>query len=193
MTHLKISLLPEELQKHSSSVRRWGTVAFVLTIIALIFLAVNILLGIYVAVPANELKSLENENQILFENISKISHTQEMFEKVEVGNKIIESLRGPKINWVYSIDQALADITVYGINVDKLEIRKTGSTSGFKISANAPNIKSVNSWINHAKANENILYLNLRNVETESSSDNQFPVFFNAEIGIKNWVEEEGE
>ncbi len=193
MTKIRISLLPAELKKQSSIIKRWTIVALVLTIIALILLAGNILLSVYLIAPANELESLKNENQNLTENIGRISYIQEMFDTIEANNSTIENLEGTETDWAYSIDEALADITVYGISVDRLEMRKTGDAPGCKISAWSPEVANINSWLDQARERENISHVNLSNIRTVSGSGNQYTVFFDAAIGIENWTEEEEE
>ncbi|MFO7611454.1 MAG: hypothetical protein R6W99_03060 [Clostridia bacterium] len=193
MTKIRISLLPAELKKQSSIIKRWTLMALILTIIALILLVGNILLSFYIRVPVYLLESLKTENKSLTENIGRIAYVQEMFDTIEVNTKTIESLMGIEADWAYSINEALADITIYGISVDRLEIRKSGDAPGCKISAWTSMVSNINNWINQARERENIAYVNLSNIRTVSGSGNQFTVFFDAAIGIENWTEEEEE
>lgn len=193
MTKIRISLLPAELKKQSSMIKKWTLLALILTILALILLAGNILMTLYVKVPVSELESLKNENKNLTENIGRIEYIQEMFDTIELNNKLIKDIKALDPDWSYSIKESIADITLYGISVDRVEISAVGETPGCAITASTDNLDNITKWSDQARARNNISYVDISNIRTTSSSDNKLTFHFYAMVGLESWNEGEGE
>lgn len=193
MSKIRISLLPAELKKQSSIIKMWTVVALVLTIIALVLLAGNILLSVYLKAPEDELDSLKAENANLTENIGRISYIQEMFDTIEENNRIIEGLQGEETDWGYALNEFLADITVYGIKVDRLKMIRTGETPGCTLTATTGDVGNVQKWSEQARARDNITHVNLSNIQAISGSGDNITIKFEAAIGIGSWTEGEEE
>jgi len=193
MTKIRISLLPAELKKQSSMIKKWTLLALILTILALILLAGNILMTLYVKVPVSDLESLKNQNKNLTENIGRIEYIQEMFDTIELNNKLIKEIKAIDPDWSYSIKESIADITLYGISVDRVEISAVGETPGCSITASTGNLENITKWSDQARESENISYVIISNIRTASGSDNKLIFHFYAEVGLKSWNEGEGE
>ena len=193
MTKIRISLLPADLKKQSSIVKVWTLVALFLTVIALILLIGNILLTFYVKVPVDELESLKNENKNLTENIGRIEYIREMFDTIELNNNLIKNIKGLDTDWSYSINKSLADITIYGINVDKLQIGSVEEIPVCGISAWTDSLSNITNWSDQARETDSISYVIISNINAVSDINNKLTFSFYAEVGLKSGNEGEGE
>lgn len=193
MTKIRISLLPKELKKQSSLVKVWTLLALALTIIALVLLAGNILLAFYVKVPVDELESLKNQNKSLTQNLGRIEYIQEMFDSIEHNNDLIKDLKGLDADWSYSIVESLADITLYGIKVDNIQIGKVEGVPGCVITAWTDSLSNVSNWSDKARERDNISHVIVSDITTVSDSEDKLTFYFHADVELKSWSEGEGE
>lgn len=193
MTKIRISLLPAELKKQSSIVKIWTLLALLLTVIALVLLVGNVLLTFYVKVPVDELESMKNENKNLTQSIGRIEYIQEMFDTIELNNNLIKDIKGLDADWSYSINESLADITLYGINVEKLQIGIVEEIPVCGITAWTDSLSNISNWSDQARERDSISYVIIDNISTVSDSENKLTFYFYAEVGLKSWNEGEGE
>lgn len=196
MTKIRISLLPTELKKQSSIVKVWTLLALLLAVLALILLAGNILLSFYLKVPVDELERLNDENKNLTQQIGRIEYIREMFDTIELNNNIISDLRGSDADWSYSINESFADITMYGINVEKLELGKIKGSPVCSITAWTDSLSNITRWSDQALERDSISYVVIDNIDavsTVSDLKNKLIFYFDAEVGLKSQNEGEGE
>ena len=183
MTRIKISLLPAELKKQSSMMKVWTILALVLAIVALVLLAVNILFNFWLKTPVADLESLKNQNKSMTENIGRLSYIQEMFDEIENNNAIIASLEGENPNWAYLINETSGNLTVYGINMSRMEI---ATTEGCHITGDTKNVDNLDNWLAHLETLEGIESVLLNEVTTTLSGD-ELVFHFEAQIAIAKW------
>ncbi len=129
----------------------WTILALVLAILALIMLAGNILINFWLKIPVAELESLKNQNKSMTENIGRLYYIQEMFDAIELNNRIIKELSGNNPDWSYLLDET-RDMTVYGINMSRMEIITVGEGQGCSITGNTRNVDNLNVWIKHMES-----------------------------------------
>lgn len=196
MTKIRISLLPVELKKQSSIVKVWTLLALILAVLALILLAGNILLSFYLKVPVDELEWLNDENKNLTQQIGRIEYIREMFDTIELNNNIISDLKGSEADWSYSINESLGDITMYGINVEKLQMGLVEGLPVCSITAWTDSLSNISNWSDQAGERDSISYVivgNIDAVSTVSDLKNKLIFYFDAEVGLKSRNEGEGE
>ena len=186
MTRIKISLLPAELKKQSSMMKVWTILALVLAIVALVLLAVNILFNFWLKTPVADLEALKNKNKNMTENIGRLSYIQEMFDEIENNNAIIASLEGNNPNWAYLINETSGNLTVYGINMSRMQITTSG---GCQITGDTRNVDNLDNWLAHLEDLEGIESVILSKVTTAISGD-ELVFHFEAQIAIAKWNRE---
>ena len=162
MTRIRISLLPAELKKQSSMMKVWTILALVLAIIALIMLAGNILFNFWLKTPVAELESLKNQNKSMTENIGRLSYIQEMFDEIENNNRIIQELSGNNPDWAYLLNETSDNLTVYGLDMSRMEIVAVGEGKGCSITGNTMNVDNLNVWVKHMESLDGVESVSIR-------------------------------
>lgn len=190
MTKIHISLLPAEMRRQSSIMKIWTVIAMILAIIAMILLAGNILLSLYIQQPVNELESLKTEQQNITENIGRLSYIQEMFDEIEAIDTDIENLRGVDPDWSYVIDMISSNAGLYGIKVNRMEIMAGGQSTGGIMTCWTEDVENINAWSDNLEEIDGIGYVEISNIITNLMSDNKLEFQFSATIGINKWNEE---
>ena len=190
MTRIRISLLPAELKKQSSMMKVWTILALVLAIIALILLAVNILFNFWLKTPVAELESLKSQNNNMTQNIGRLSYIQEMFDEIESNNAIIENLQGNNPDWAFLIDETSADLTVYGINMSRMEIIAVGETPGCIITGETLNTDNLDAWIAQVESLNSVDSISIGKITTEPLSGGGLVFHFEAMLTISQWNKE---
>lgn len=190
MTKIKISLLPAELKKQSSMMKVWTILALILTIIALVLLAGNILLNFWLKTPVADLESLKEQNQSMTENIGRLSYIQEMFDEIENNNAIIATLQSNNPDWAYLINETSGNLTVYGINMSRMEIISAGEDQGCYIKGETENTNSLDDWLAHLGTLKSVESVSLGKITTESLSGGRLIFHFDAFITIAKWNRE---
>ncbi len=190
MTKIRISLLPAELKKQSSMMKMWTIIALVMAIVASVLLVGNMLFSFYLKAPAMELESLKNENKSMTDTIGRLSYIQEMFDQIENNNRIIESLMGNNPDWAYVIETAASDLTLYGINISRMEVIAVGETQGCVIAGKTYYVDNITSWIEHAKLQSNLENITLSNISTGTGAGGKLEFHFDAVVGIAKWNKE---
>ena len=187
MTRIKISLLPAELKKQSSMMKVWTIMALMLAIIALVLLAGNILFNFWLQTPVAELESLKNQNKSMTDNIGRLFYIQEMFDEIEANNNIIKSLEGNDPDWAYLIDETSGDLTIYGIDMDRMEIVAVGEETGCFISGETMNADNLNFWRTHMETLGVVDSVSLGDITTEALTGGRLIYHFDALITIAKW------
>ena len=187
MTRIRISLLPAEMRRQSSIMKIWTIVAMVLAILAMILLAGNILLSLYIKEPMKELDRLKTEQQNITENIGRLSYIQEMFDEIESNNADIKELRGLDPDWWNVIDMTSANAGLFGIKVDRMEIVSTGETPGCKLTCWTNDLDNLKKWSSYMEGIDGIDSVQMTDINTNVISQNEIEFKFNVVIRISQW------
>ncbi|MBN2558742.1 MAG: hypothetical protein JXB33_08320 [Clostridia bacterium] len=187
MTRIRISLLPAELRKQSSALKRWTLVALIFTILALVLLAGNLLFRFYLLTPVMELESLKNQNKSMTENIGRLSYIQEMFDGIEENNRIIASLKGVDPDWVYVIEQSAGNLAAYGINISRMEINAVGETPGSLIQCRTGDVANIAGWLETTGDNDALMDVSLSDISAAAGTGGRLEFHFDAYITIARW------
>lgn len=190
MKKIRISLLPAELKKQSSMMKIWTILALMLAIIALILLAGNILFNLWLKTPVAELEALKNQNKSMTENIGRLSYIQEMFDEIESNNTIIAALKGNNPDWAYLIDETSGNLTVYGINMSRMEIVAVGEMLGCQIKGVTDNVDNLSNWKAYAESLDGVEMVSLGDISTQNLSNDKLVFHFEAWITISRWNKE---
>ena len=190
MTKIRISLLPEELRKQSSAMKRWTILAMVLAIVAFVLLAGNILFSFYLNSPVAELESLKDQNKSMTENIGRLAYIQEMFDEIENNNRTIEGLIGNDPDWSHLMDVSAGDLTLYGINISRLEITALGESPGATVKGKTYDVTNITRWVENTELQDSLGDVSLGNITTGSGSGGKLEFYFDAVIGISKWNKE---
>ena len=190
MTKIHISLLPDEMRRQSSIMKIWTIVALVLAIMAMILLAGNILLSMYIKDPMAELDRLKTEQQNVTENIGRLAYIQEMFDEIEANNANIEKLKGLDPDWGYVIDMTSSNAGLYGVKVRRMDIVASGDNPGCILSCWTKDIENIRKWSDFINEQDGIGYVQMSDILTNVFPDNELEFQFNAILGIDKWNEE---
>ena len=181
------------MRRQSSIMKIWTIVAMVLAIIAMILLAGNILMSLYIKQPMDELESLKTEQRSLTENIGRLSYIQEMFDELEKSNADIKDLRGLDPDWWNVINMVSADAGLFGVKVNRMEIKSTGETPGCIMACWTNNLDNLDAWASYMGDMDGIDYVQMRDINTSVISQDKIEFQFNVVIGISQWKAEQGE
>ncbi|MBN2884294.1 MAG: hypothetical protein JXN10_12265 [Clostridia bacterium] len=190
MTRIRISLLPAEMRRQSSIMKIWTIVAMVLAILAMILLAANILMSLYLKEPVKELDRLKTEQQNLTVNIGRLSYVKEMFDEIEEIQADIAELRGVDPDWFFVIDSVASDAGLYGVKVDRLEITTAGENPGCVMTCWTADIENIDRWMEHIGENDGVEYVVMTNINTLVKPGNKLEFQFNAVLTIGTWKAE---
>lgn len=190
MTRIKISLLPAELKRQSSMMRMWTIIALVLAILAMIMLAGNILFSFWLKTPVAELESLKTENKSMTENIGRLSYIQEMFDEIENNNAIINGLKGNDPEWEYLVAAVSGDLTLYGLNMSRMEIKTGGEVPGCLITGTTDDVTNLDGWMADMQELDTVGAVSLREITTQTIGDGQLVFHYEAWITIDKWNRE---
>ncbi len=190
MDRIRISLLPSELKRESSIMRRWTLVAMIMAIVAVMLFLVSFMFNIYLQGPIDELNSLKTQNSLMTENISRLSYIQEMFDTIEHNNDIIFTLKGKDVDWVYVFDLSSNNLTLYNIAVRQISIDSKVEGVNGTIIGQCGTINEMTSW---AKATENLTGIDsvqLINLKKLQLGEDKSVFSFEAHLIISKWNEE---
>ena len=187
MTRIRISLLPAELKKQSSMMKVWTILALVLTIVAMVLMAGNILFSFWLETPVSELESLKDQNKNMTDNIGRLIYIQEMFDEIETNNSIIKALEGNNPDWAYLLGETSADLTLYGLNMTRMELVAVGEESGCQITGETENAENLDNWRTHIESLDGIDSILLGEITTEPLSEGRLVFHFDAWITIAQW------
>lgn len=190
MDRIRISLLPSELKRESSIMRRWTFVALILTIVALIIFLVSFMFNVYLRGPIDELNSLKVQNNLMTENISRLSYIQEMFDTIENNNGIITTLKGKDVDWTYIFNLSSNNLTLYNITVRRISIDAKVEGVNGTIIGQCGTINEMTAW---AKATENLAGIDsvqLVNLKKLQLGEDESTFSFEANLVIIKWNEE---
>ena len=190
MTKIHISLLPAEMKRQSSIMKIWTIVAMVLMIIAMILLAGNILLSLYIKEPVAELERLKVEQQSITQNIGRLAYIKEMFDEIDANNADIDRLRGVNPDWAYVMEITTGNSGLYGIKVNRMDIAISGDAQGCILSCWTKDIDNISRWVESFDEIDAIGYVQVRDIITNVFPGNELEFQFNAVIGIDNWNKE---
>ena len=190
MTRIHISLLPDEMRRQSSIMKIWTVIALVLAIIAMILLAGNILLAIYIQQPIDELERLKVEQQNLTEDIGRLSYIQQLFDDVEATEADIAGLRGVDPDWFYLINKTASGAGTHGIRVDRMELTTVGESPGCILTCWTSDIDNVNDWDEYLSSINGISDVQMFNIDTLAYSDDELEFIFIVFVGISKWKAE---
>jgi hypothetical protein len=190
MGYIKISLLPYELKRQSSIMRRWTLVALILTVIAIAFFMVSYLFGVYLRGPINELQGLKEENDIMTNRISRLSYIEEMFDTIEHNNVIIKRLKGNNVDWKFTYDLTTNNITLYNITVKQISIDSKASGVNGLIVAEGATIADIIAWADATRNLKDIDSVELVNLTKNTKNKEKSSFYFEANIVISKWNEE---
>ena len=187
MGYIKISLLPSELKKRSSVMRRWTLFSMVLSILAFALVLVSFLVSSYVRGPINELHQLEDENDILTTSISGLSYIQEMYDSIEYNNNIIISIKGEEIDWPFVYNVVSNDITLYNITVKQIQLDSTAVDINGVIVGECDTIKDAIAWAESTRQLSEIESVELTDISIINANSDNPAFYFKALFNIIKW------
>lgn len=190
MDRIRISLLPSELKRESSIMRRWTLVAMVMSIVAVIVFLVSFMFNVYLQGPIDELDSLKVQNSLMTENISRLSYIQEMFDTIEHNNGIITTLKGKDVDWTFVFNLSSNNLTLYNISVKQIGIDAKVEGVNGTIIGQCGTINEMTAW---AEATENLAGIDsvqLSNLKKLQLGEDESAFSFEAHLVIINWNEE---